>query len=185
VVGQKQDSDAPIDLGGDIQGLQQLTQTMAKAVGTRPIAEEVIQQLELHESAEDFLEELSVEQTDATQFIEVSYKHTDPKQATRIVNAVSDGFSEQVSDVAPTTNAITAPVGEQATAPDTPVSPNPIRKGLLALVAEIMLGVGLAFLLNYLDDSWQSSEEVEQLSGVSPFGFIPGLEESKVKKGDA
>jgi hypothetical protein len=48
-------------------------------------------------------------------------------------------------------------------------------------------------MLNYLDDSsgnnnhrrkWSSAEEVEQLSGVSPFGFIPGLEESKVKKGD-
>jgi hypothetical protein len=62
VVEQKQDSDAPIDLGGDIQGLQQLTQTTAKGVGTRPIAEEFIKQLDLHESAEDFLEDFSVEQ---------------------------------------------------------------------------------------------------------------------------
>ena len=92
MLGQKQDSAAPIDLGSDIQGLQQLTQTMAKTVGTRPTAEEVIQELGLHESAEDFLGGLSVEQAGATQFIEVSYKHTDPEQAKRIVNAPRDGF---------------------------------------------------------------------------------------------
>jgi capsular polysaccharide biosynthesis protein len=104
---------------------------MAKAVGTWPTAEEVIQELGLHESAEDFLGDLSVEQTGATQFIEVSYKHTDPEQAKRIVNAPRDEFSEQVSDVSPTTNAITATVWEQATVPDTPARPNPTRKGLL------------------------------------------------------
>jgi protein tyrosine kinase modulator len=51
-------------------------------------------------------------------------------------------------------------------------------------MVETMLGVGLAFLLNYLDDSWQSSEEAEQLSGVPTFSIIPGFEEPKVKKGD-
>jgi capsular polysaccharide biosynthesis protein len=97
---------------------------MAKAVGTRPTAEEVIQELGLRESAEDFPGDLSAEQAGATQFIEVSYKHTDPEQPKRIVNAPRDKFSEQVSDVSPTTNAITitAKVWEQATVPDTPVA---------------------------------------------------------------
>jgi capsular polysaccharide biosynthesis protein len=186
VVGQKQDSDAPIDLGADIQGLQQLTQTIAKAIGTCPTADlelEVIQDLEIHEPAGDFLGDLSVEQTGATQFVRDLDKHTDPEQGKRIFNAPRDEFSEQVSDVTPTTNAITATVWEQATVPDTPVSPNPARKGLLALMVETTLGVGLGFL-TYFDDSWQSSEEAKQLSGMPTFSFIPGFEEPKVKKGD-
>jgi O-antigen/teichoic acid export membrane protein len=39
--------------------------------------------------------------------------------------------------------------------------------------------VGLAFLLNYLDDDWKSSDELEQVSGVPTFGVIP---EFKVHK---
>ena len=76
MVGQKEDSDTPIDLGVDIQGLQQLTQTVAKAIGTYPTAEEVIQELGLYESAEDFLGNLSVEQAGATQFIDRSRTNT-------------------------------------------------------------------------------------------------------------
>ncbi len=60
------------------------------------------------------------------------------------------------------------------------MSPNPVRNGLLALAIGLMFGVGLAFLLEYLDDSWQSPEEVEQVSGVPTFGIIS---EFKMPKG--
>jgi len=98
------------------------------------------------------------------------------------VNAVRDEFSERVSGVSPTTKAIAATVWEQATAPDTLASPNPTHNGFLAFVTETTRGVGLAFL-NYFDDSWQSSEEAEQLSGMPTLSFILGFEEPKVKKG--
>jgi hypothetical protein len=44
-----------------------------------------------------------------------------------------------------------------------------------------MLGVGWAFL-NYFDDSWQSSKEAEQLSGMPTFSFIPGFEEPRLRR---
>jgi hypothetical protein len=45
-----------------------------------------------------------------------------------------------------------------------------------------MLGIGLAFLLEYWDDDWRSPEEVEQISGVPTFGVIPLFE---ILKGEA
>jgi capsular polysaccharide biosynthesis protein len=44
-----------------------------------------------------------------------------------------------------------------------------------------ILGLGLAFLLENLDDSWRSPEEVELVSGVPTFGVIPVYEFSKGK----
>jgi succinoglycan biosynthesis transport protein ExoP len=82
-------------------------------------------------------------------------------------------FSEQVSEVSPSASAITATVWERAETPEVPVSPNPVRNGFLALVLGLMLGVGLAFLLEYLDDSLRSPEEAEQITGVPTFGIIP------------
>jgi hypothetical protein len=46
-----------------------------------------------------------------------------------------------------------------------------------------MLGIGLAFLLEHMDDRWRSPEEVEQVSGVPTFGIIPEFKLSNSKKG--
>lgn len=181
LVGQQQDSDLPTsNLGSDVMGLQQLTRTMAEAVATRPVAEAVIEERNLQISSEDFLENLSVEQVAETQFIEVSYEDESPREAQEIANAVGEVFSEQVSEVSPSANSITATVWERAALPDSPAGPNPVRDGLLALVLGGMLGVALAFLLEQLDDRWRSPEEVERVSGVPTFGVIP---EFKVPKG--
>jgi capsular polysaccharide biosynthesis protein len=180
LVGQKQGSDVPGSLGSDVMGLQQLTQTMADLISTRPVAEGVIRQLELRMSTEDFLENLSVEQVANTQSIQVSYKDPSPTLARDIANAVGDTFSERISEVSPSANAITATVWEPAVTPQDPVSPNPVRNGLLVLLVGLAFGVGLALVLEYLDDSWHSPEEVEQVSGVPTFGIIS---EFKVPKG--
>ncbi len=63
------------------------------------------------------------------------------------------------------------------------MSPNPLRDGLLALILGAMLGVGLAFLLEQLDDRWRSPEEVERICGVPAFGVIPEFKASKITKG--
>jgi capsular polysaccharide biosynthesis protein len=48
-----------------------------------------------------------------------------------------------------------------------------VRNGLLTLAFGLLLGVVLALFLEYLDDSWRSPEEVEQISGVPTYGVIP------------
>ena len=181
LIGQKQDGGA-VDLGSNVLGLQQLTQTMAAAVQTRPVAEAVIQRLDLRESPKDFLEDMSVSPVANTQFIEVSYRDASQEQAQRIANEIGDAFSERVSTVSPSANAITATVWERAALPAEPVSPDPIRNGILALMLSLILGMTLAFLLEYTDNSWQSPDEVEQVSGVPNIGVIPTFEAAEIRK---
>ena len=182
LIGQAQ-GEASDNLGAEIGGLQQLTLTMAEAVGTRPVAEAAIGKLDLSMSEEGLLKNLEAEQLGSTQFIEVSYRDPDPKRAQQIADAIGEVFSRQVTEVSPSANAITATVWERAAVPESPVSPNLSRTLLLALVVGLMLGVGLAFLLEYLDDRWRSPEEVEQISGVPTFGVIPAYEVSKGYRG--
>ena len=182
LVGQQQ-SNSSEALGSEIAGLQQLTQTMAEAVKTRPVAETVIRQQKLRISPEDFLDEnLSVEQISSTQFIEVSYRAHDPQRAKEIADSIGKVFSEQVSKISPSANAITATVWERAAVPKDPVSPNLLLNGLVALALSLLLGVGLACLLEYLDGSWRSPEQAEQISGVPNFGMIPKFRLMKSKK---
>lgn len=152
-----QGSGVPSNLAGEVEGLQQITQTMTEAVKTLPVAGAVIERLGLRVSQREFLENMTVEQVGATQFIEVSYRDTDPQRAQRIANTIGEEFADQISVLSPSANAITATVWERGLVPDAPSTPKPLRYGLIGLVLGAMLGVALAFLLAYLDDNWRAS----------------------------
>ena len=158
-------------LGDEVQGLLQITGTMAEAVDTSAVADGVIADLNLATTPQAFSLNLSAQQVPETQFIEVTYADTDPARAQRVANATGAEFSEKVSEMS--ANAVTATVWERAEFPETPASPQPLLYGLLAFSFGALLGVSLAFLLEYLDDSWRSAEEIEQVSGLFVLGTIP------------
>jgi capsular polysaccharide biosynthesis protein len=123
--------------------LQQLTQTMVLAIDSRPVAEEAIQHLGLRMEPTELLDNLTVEQVENTSFIRLTYQGTDPQKATKIVNTVGEVSSERMSEV----GRETAGVLEKATVPVTPVSPHPLRNGLLTLVMGWAL-IGLLVLIH-------------------------------------
>lgn len=182
LVGQEQKGDTPVSLANDIAALQQINQTVVAAVDSRVVAKDIIEELDLQTTPEAFLGNLSVEQIPETQFIQITYRDTDPGQAQKIANTVAEVSSNRISEVSPSASAITATVWEPAVEPNTPVSPNPVRNGILALMLGLMLGVGLTFLLEHLDDSWRSPEEVERVSGVPNLGIVPKFKALKAKK---
>jgi capsular polysaccharide biosynthesis protein len=59
------------------------------------------------------------------------------------------------------------------------VSPNPVRRAFFALVIGVVLGAGLALLLEVIDDRWQSPEEVEEFSGIPTLGVVPAVDRRK------
>ena len=185
LVGQDEEAAGTPNLGGDVQGLQQFTQTLTEAVQSRPVAEAVIQDLNLEVTPETFLENrLTAQQISETQFIEVSYVDSSPERAQRVANSVGAVFSSQVSEVGPDASGITATVWEAAGVPENPVSPDPVRYALLALVLGGVLGLGLAFLLEYLNEGWNSPREVEQTLGLPAFGTIPAYKPPMGKRKD-
>jgi len=173
VVGQERKADTPGDLGGEVQGLEQFTQTMVTAVETRPVADAVIGRLNLKTSPDAFLRNLSAEQVGASQFIDVTYKDADPERARQIANTVGAVFSEQVSGVSPGDNNLTAVTWERATIPSQPVGPDTSRNVLLAVILGLILGISLAFYFENVDDSWRSPDELGLVSGAPVLGVIP------------
>jgi len=64
-----------------------------------------------------------------------------------------------------------------ASAPVVPVSPNPVRDGVIALVVGLMLGVGLAFLLNTFDERIRSAADLERIATGRPvLAVVPEVE---------
>jgi polysaccharide biosynthesis transport protein len=62
---------------------------------------------------------------------------------------------------------------DAARAPSGPIEPNIPRNLLFALVLGSATGVGLAFLLEGLDNTIRSTEQAQLISGLAPLGMIP------------
>lgn len=56
--------------------------------------------------------------------------------------------------------------------PVSPVKPNKKLNVLLAFVVGLMAAVGLAFLLEFLDNTIKTSSDVEELLGIPVLGVI-------------
>jgi capsular polysaccharide biosynthesis protein len=180
-VDQKQ-GDQQTNLAGTVEGLQTIILTMIHAIDSRPVAEEAIQRLNLDMTPAELLDNLVIEQVESTSFIVLTYQSNDPVQAAQIVNTVGEVSSELISERSAAGSQLTANVYEEAMVPESPVSPKPLRNGLVAAMFGVMLGIGLALLMEYLDRSWRSPEEVEQVSGVPTFATIPEFSLTKSKR---
>ena len=137
----------PIPNAPTPERLKEISQAVAGAIDTRTVAEEAIQRLELQEAPEELLENLSVEQVEASQIIRLAYTDTDPQRAKEVVNTIGEVSSERISKTRAAGLNITATLYESAAVPDTPVSPNPLRNGILASGLGMMLCVSLALAL--------------------------------------
>ena len=73
----------------------------------------------------------------------------------------------------------TITVVEPATPPDRPVRPRVLMNTLLAAIIGGMIGVGAVFLIEYLDDTVKSPDDISRISSVSTLGII-----AKSKNGD-
>lgn len=56
------------------------------------------------------------------------------------------------------------------------VSPKPVRNTVLALVVGLLFGIGVAFIVDYLDDTIGSAEEASAAYGAPILGQIPVLD---------
>ena len=186
LVGQNISGDTNLAVNvANVNDLQELTLTVAKAAQTTPVAQGVVEQLNLPgQSATEVLRNMSVEPDPGTMFVNLSYKSSDPKQAQLIANTLGEVLSQEISEVSLGANSLTATVWAPATLPQTPVSPDPVRNSIIALVAGALLGIVFALLLEYVDTSWDSPEQVEEVSGVPTFGVIPKFRAVASKKAD-
>jgi len=78
------------------------------------------------------------------------------------------------------TNNVT--VVDSALPPGAPYKPNLVQNLQIAAALGLALGIGLAFFLEYLDDTLRHPEDMERLTHLPVLGVIPRI---KLKKGEA
>jgi polysaccharide biosynthesis transport protein len=103
------------------------------------------------------------------------------RDATRLpLQTQRSSYAEQLGRLQLSANAARTGGGEvvsEAIAPGSPFAPDPIRNGAVALVLGLLLGAGLAFLREYLDDRIRNKDDLDATTGGSDvLGLIPKVE---------
>jgi capsular exopolysaccharide synthesis family protein len=168
----------------DILTSERLTQTYKEIIEASPVLQEVVNRLSLPFGRDALAGMISVSVVPDTQLLKLSVENADPELASRIANTSATVFIEQN-----TQNRLSRPgdvsIVESATSPDSPIKPNIPLNTLLAAAIGLLLAGGGAIVIEYLDDTVKSPEDLEanglaSLGGVARFHRTKGLNETLI-----
>lgn len=160
----------------DILLNQKLVSTYGELVKTRAVADEVIRNLNLDISYEAFREKVNVNLVQDTEIIRLEVVDTNPALAAEIANETAQVFMESVKDIMKVENI---QVIDEARVPDKPIKPRPMLNMAIAGVLGLMIGVFITFLLEFLDNTIKTPDDVERHLELPVIGTIPMVEENK------
>jgi capsular polysaccharide biosynthesis protein len=173
-------SDQPAYNIGEIQTNLQLINTYNVIMKSPAILEKVISDLKLDMTAAQLNDKLTVASEKDSQVINLSVQDTDPKKTALIANKTAEVFQEEIVKIMNVDNVSVlakAEVGED----QSPIKPKPLLNIAIAMVVGLMIGIGLAFLLEFLDNTVKTEQEVEKLLGLPVLGSITRIKDQEEK----
>jgi len=147
----------------------QLVKDYRELVKSRLITNIVIKRLNLPLNAKQLSRKLNVSLKNDTRFIEITAQDTDPVMAQKIANEIASVFKEKAVELIDVENVQIIDVAEL---PTEPIKPN--RKLNIAIAAFIglMVGIGLVFLIEYMDNTIKTVDDIKKYVDLPVIGTI-------------
>ncbi|MNI06654.1 Capsular polysaccharide type 8 biosynthesis protein cap8A [compost metagenome] len=149
-----------------------LIDTYKEVIKTPRIMDQVIKEHpELELTAEQLIQKVKVSSVNNTQVMTVIVQDLSYMKAANIANAVSQVFQQQIPMIMKVDNVSLLNEALPKENP-IPVKPNPKLNIAISIIVSLMIAVGIAFLLEYLDDSIKTEEDVEKYLGLPTLTMI-------------
>ncbi|SDD98910.1 Capsular polysaccharide biosynthesis protein [Bhargavaea beijingensis] len=163
----------------DIQTNLQLINTYNVVIKSPAILNKVIEELGLDETAGSLNEKVTVNSEQNSQVVTVTIQDPNQKQAVEIANTIATVFEQEIPQLMNVDNVnILSPAVMPAN--PSPVKPDPMLNMAIGAVIGLMIGIGIAFLLEYLDTTVKTEDDIEELTGLPVIGMISPIPDSDV-----
>jgi capsular exopolysaccharide synthesis family protein len=156
---------------------QQRVLSYAKLITGETLAQRTVDKLHLDMSAAALQAKVKASAAPDTVLIDVSVLDESSVRARDIADALSDEFVVMVSALEtpewggkPDARVV---VEQHASLPTSPVVPKPTRNIAIGLALGVLLGIGLAFLRDRLDNTIKDQQVLEEIEGVGLVATIP------------
>lgn len=157
----------------DYEGIltnQKMVKTYTEIIKSRKIINKVKNKLDLDLSYEDIYEMLTVTSVNETEIITISVENTNKKLACEVANTTASVFIDEINETMEINNI---KVIDEALEGTEPVSPRIILNCLIGLAGGLFVGLGLAFLIESMDNKIKNHEDVKKYLKLKTLGVIP------------
>ncbi len=155
--------------------------TYKEIIRTPAILDKVVEQNpQFHLTSEQLMEKIKVSSVNNTQVMTLAVTDTSYQQAAQIVNALSDVFKQEIPALFNVQNVSILNQAKLDSNPG-PVSPNVALNVIIAFIVSLLIAVGVAFLLEYLDDTIKSEADVESILGLPTLAAITRMNPEEIK----
>lgn len=158
----------------DIMMYKQMVKTYGQFAKSRKVLNDVISKLSLDINVEVLDKIVTATPKNDTEFLTISVKHKSPEMAKKIANQMALSLKNITNEVKKVDNV---QILDEAQLPTSPSSPKTLMNIAIAFVLGLMISLGLVFLMDYLDVTVKSEEDIEKLIGVPVLGTIPLMKE--------
>ena len=155
----------------DIQANLQLINTYNVIIKSPAILSKVIENLDLDTTPAALNTKITVNSAQNSQVVNVSVQDPEPYMAVDIANTTAEVFQEEIQKLMNVDNVNILSPAVLSDNPS-PVKPDPYLNMAIAAVVGLMLGVGIAFLLEYLDTTVKTEQDIEEILDLPILGLV-------------
>lgn len=170
IVGKKNETGSSATQYNDVMMYQNLTKTYVSLATSKFIEGKAAQKLGNGMTADKLDKFINVSSEADTQIINIKAQGNTPEEALNRVTAFSDAFVENAKSVY---NAGEINIVDKGELTKTPVKPKKSLNIAIAFLLGIMISVGLSFLLEYMDNTLKTSDDIKRYLDLPVLGTIP------------
>lgn len=166
----------------DLQLGSSLANDYEELIKSRPVAEQVLKNLDLDVTYGSLLGSLSVTNKTNTRIIQLQVTYPDPVAAKEIANEFVSVAQKQISQIMRMDEPT---VVEEAIEAKRPSSPNNRRNAMIGAVVGLLLSVGFFVVRSILDDTVHTADDVEKYLRLNTLASVPaegGTDNSEKKQ---
>ncbi len=158
-----------------------LVPTYRELVRSKNVLREVISNLDMKDENEDVLRKnVTVTSVEDADVIKIEVTHENAVYAAKIANEIAKVFSEKINDIYNIDNVY---IVDEAEVNDVPSNINHTRDIIIFAFIGFVIALAYIFILNMLDTTVKSAEEIEKLYGVPVLASIPLIDSFENEKG--
>ncbi len=158
----------------DLQTGTQLTKDYQELVTSRPVLEEVREELGLEIDNKELKSKISVTVPTDTRIVTITVEDSNPEMARAIADSIRNSASEHISAVM---NTEAVNVVESADLPLEPSSPKVLRNTVIGGAGGAFFAIVIIILFYIMDDTIKNPDDIEHYLRVSVLGSIPYVDE--------
>lgn len=161
----------------ELESYSGLINTYIELIKTEDFMNKVIKKADLNIGAKQLMNELQFNIYGNTPILEIKYTSSDEKIARKVIDILTTEFEVGVKEV-----ILNTYIRVIDSVKVTEMLPAKEKVIIIGFMAGVILGVGLIFVMDYLDDTIVKKEELEKLLPVPVLGALP-FEDEKVIRG--